>query len=320
VTVPVQLLQVGLALETSYGVGVAPVTSLKWTQCQATDSNPLGKDQSWRGSAADCYDHEAGVLASAAQLAGPVFADSIGYLLAGILGDYVFTAGTPNSHVFALGNAGTQQPPAYTLTTREPVGGLQRAGCKLSDLTFDIDAENPLQYQAALVGLASTTTANTPPAVSTEKLLPSWTVAATIGGSSEPRLMSASVVFARPVDTKRNSDGTQAPWLQRSGPLAVTGDVELAITTDAYRAGFLASTTTSIDLNYQAGAGATLRQLKLHCSQVAITDLTRDYGGKWVALKFSWEAEANTSDAGVSGGKSPIKVTLKNQVGSGVYQ
>lgn len=319
-TVPVQLAQVGLGLESVYGTAVTPVTGLSWSQCQAVDNNPLSKDQSWRGSAADCYHHETGVLDSAVQLAGPVFADGIGYFLAGVLGDYVFTGGTPNSHVFALRNTGTQQPPSFTVTTKEPVGGLARPGCKVSALTISVNADAPLQYQASLAGLVSATTANTVPAVSAEKLMPSWVVAATIGGSSETRLMSASVAFTRPVEAKRNTDGTQAPWLQRSGPLSVTGDVEVAITTDAYRAGFLSGATTSIDLNYQLGAGATLRQLKLHCSQVAITNLTRDYGGKWVAIKFSWEAEANTSDAGASGGSSPIKVTLKNQVGSGVYQ
>jgi len=320
VTVPVRLAQVGFGLEATYGTAVAPAMGFAWTQCGAVDVNALGKDQSWRGSAADCYSHETGPLSSVVKLTGPALADTLGYLLCGVLGDYTFTGGTPNTHAFALLNTGTQQPPSYAVTTKEPVGGLVRAGCKVASVKISVDAGNPITFDADLAGLASATTANTPPAVGAEKLLPGWGFTATIGGSSEPRLIAATVQLARPIEAKSNTDGSQAPWLQRSGALSVTGDITLAITTDAYRAGFLAGSTTSIDLNFQSGVGAALRQLKLHCSQVALTDLNRDYGGKWVELQFSWEAEANTSDAGASGGKSPIAVTLKNQVGSGVYK
>lgn len=319
-TVPARLTSVGFGLEATYGTAVAPVTGFAWTKLAPVDDNNPVQDKSWHGSAANTYGHETGTLDAAVPIGGPVLADSIGYLLAGALGDYQFTAGTPNTHVFALLNTGDQQPPAYTITSREPIGALQWAGCKVTSLKLDVDADNPIAFDASLVGLCSATSAFTPPAVSGERLLPGWGVAATIGGSAEPRLLSASVLFTRTVDVKRNVDGSQAPWLQRLGGLSVTGDAELAVSADIYRAGFLAGGTTSIDLTYTSGVGAALRQLKLHCSQVLITALSRDYGGKWIGIKFSWEAEANASDAGPSGGSSPVKVTLKNQIGSGVYK
>jgi hypothetical protein len=84
VTVPSGSLQVGLALEATYGVGVAAVMGLAWTQCGAVDNNPSASDQSWRGSAADCYHHETGVLDSTVQPhRARVLPDTIGYLLAG---------------------------------------------------------------------------------------------------------------------------------------------------------------------------------------------------------------------------------------------
>lgn len=319
-TAPARLVRAALAKEATFGVAAAPVLVLPWSTLTPVDNAPPLPDLGWRGSAASVYGHEVGVQDSQIQLAGPVFPDSIGLLLAGITGDYMFAAGTPNTHTFATKNTGTQQPPSYTVSISDPTGLTQWAGCKIATLTLTYAADALLTHQATLQGLPSTVPGTLAmPAPGAELPMPGWVCALQVGGTSEPRLLSGTVTLTRAVTSKRNITGVQAPWLQRSESLTVTGKLELAIASDTYRALFLAGTARSVDLTYTLGAGAALRRLQVHCSSVAFTAVARDYGQKWVEVAASFEAAATTADAGASGGLSPVKVTLRNQVGSGVY-
>lgn len=319
-TVPAGLAALAFALESAYGTLAAPVIGLPYSSFGPVDNNGLLFDASWRGSAVDVAGHETGVLDSAISVAGPVLPDSIGIPLAGMLGDVVFAAGSPNTHTMSVLNTGGQQPPSYTGSLSDPAGLLQWAGCKVASLKLAWDASALLKHETALVGLASSVPgALVMPAVTTEKPLPSWTGALLLGGSAETRLLSGSISLERVVTAKRNSTGAQAPWLQRSEELKVSGALEVAVLTDTYRALLLGGTTTSLDLTFSTGVGAALRSLKLHCSQAVLSAAARNYGGRWVEIGATFRAEGNTTDAGASGGRSPLKVTLKNAIGSGVY-
>lgn len=319
-TAPANLVAVGIAPEPFYGVLSAPAMILPWSTLTPVDSNKVLADKSWRGSAAAVVGHETGVQASQLQLAGPVLPDSIGHLLVGVLGDTQFASGSPNTWTLALLNSGTQQPSSHTVSLFDAVGSLQWAGCKVSQLQFDYDAGALLKWTATLAGLASTVPGSlTLPAQTTEIVMPSWAAACQVGGSSEARLLTAQVTLARAVTAKYNATGAQTPWLQRSDVLTVTGQLVVAISTDTYRSLFLAGSSSSLDLNYQTGSGSGLRQLKLHCSNVTLTQSARTYGAKWVEVQANFEAAANATDAGASGGLSPIKATLRNTVASGGY-
>ena len=317
---PSRLAAVALAAEPSYGTVTAPVALLPWSALQPADSNTLLLDASWRGSAAGTVGAETGVQESALSLSGPVYADSIGHLLAGALGDLSYTPGTPNLWAMALLNSGAQQPASYTVSLSDVTGLLQWPGCKVASLQLSFNSGALLAWQAKLAGQPSIGPGSlVMPAQSAESVRPGWIGACTVGGSSEPRLISADVTLTRQIEAKRNATGQQAPWLQRTGLLTVNGHIDVAILSDTYRATFLSGSSTSLDLNFQAGSGAALRQLRLHCSQVVWTTLARGYAGKWVDVTASFEAVANTSDAGASGGLSPVKVTLQNAVPSGGY-
>jgi hypothetical protein len=62
-----------------------------------------------------------------------------------------------------------------------------------------------------------------------------------------------------------------------------------------------------------------LRQVGLHCSKAFLTTVNRTYGSRWVELTVNFTTDGNTTDVGASGGYSPIKATIKNTVGAGVY-
>jgi hypothetical protein len=248
-----------------------------------------------------------------------VYADTIGYGLAGILGDVAFSAGSPNTWTMALLNSGTQQPPSYAVTVNDPVGQLVYAGCKFTSAQLTLDPAGYLTWQGKLAGLVAASGAASMPAPSSERPFPAWSGTVTIAGSSETRLLSADVALVRPVVAKRNVTGAQSPYLQRSDVLSVTGRLQLALASDTYRQDYVAGTAIALDLSFSTGAGAGLRQLVVHCSKAYLTGAPRDYGKKWIELGATFKADHNVTDIGASGGYSPVKITLKNAVGSGSY-
>ena len=205
------------------------------------------------------------------------------------------------------------------MTTNDPIGQLQYAGCKFASVTLTLDPTGLLTWQGVLAGLPSSASAASMPAPSSELPLPGWAAVVTIAGVTETRLVAGTITLARQIVPKRNVTGQLAPYLQRTDVLAVTGQLTLAVVADTYHQDHLAGTPVALDFNYSRGAGAGLRQLVVHCSKAYFTASPRDYGKKWIELAATFKADHNTSDVGASGGYSPAKVTLKNAVASGTY-
>lgn len=316
---PSALVGVGIVKEASYGAGGTPAALIPVTSISPPDVVGLLSDAGWRGAPADAYQDTAGPLASQLTLGGPIYADTIGYPLAGILGDVAFAGGSPNTWTIASINSGAQQPPSYELTVADPIGQLQYGGCKWSNVQLNFDPSGLLTWTGRVDGLAGTASAATMPTASAELPLPGWAGIVTLAGSTETRLLSAAISFDRAAIAKRNVTGQQAPYLQRSDVLAVTGRLALAVVADTYRQDYVAGTAIALDLNFSRGAGAGLRQLVVHCSKTYLTGAPRGYGNKWIDLEATFKADHNTSDVGASGGYSPAKVTLKNTVASGSY-
>jgi hypothetical protein len=317
--IPAHLGSCGIVKESSYGAGGIPAMLIPFTSVSPPDDVGLLSDAGWRGAPADAYQDTAGPLDSTIELGGPVYADSIGYAFAGILGDVSFSAGSPNTWTMALLNSGTQQPPSYEVTVNDPIGNMQYAGCRFASVQLTFDPTGILQWKGKLAGLVSTTSADPMPAPSGEVPFPAWSGMVTIGGTTETRLLGADLTWARQIVAKRNVTGQQSPYLQRSDVLALTGQLTFALSSDTYHQAHLAATSTTLDLNFSKGAGAALRQLVVHCSSLYFTSSPRDYGKKWIELIATFKADHNATDVGASGGYSPSKITLKNAVGSGTY-
>lgn len=319
-TYPVALGAVGIVKEASYGAGGVAAMLLPCTAV-GTPADVVGQlvDRSWRGSAVDSVNHVPGTTDGAVSLGGNVTPDTIGFPLVGILGDVAVASGTTKTHTISVLNSGAQQPPSYAVTISDPIGPLLYAGCKFTAVKLDFTPDGLLTWAADLVGFDAAAGSALPVTASAEKVIAGWVGVVTIGGTVETRVMAASVEFTRPVTAKRNVTGVQRPWLQRSEMVKVAGSMTLVASTDSYRQLALLGTSTSLDINYSQGAGAALRQLKVHCSDVTLISAPRDYGQQWIELAVTFETDANATDAGVSGGLSPVKVTLQNQIAAGVY-
>lgn len=316
---PNRLVVVGIGKESSFGTPVSAAAILPVSQPQVADNHQTIPDTGWRADPNSTYAHRLGVLSSQVQLAGPAFVDVLGWPLAGLLGDLSTSgAGAPYTHTIAAKNTGDYQPPSYTVTTDDPVGPLAFAGCRFTQFTLSAN-EGLLQWTAAALGLpgaAGSAPALTPPDVPP---MPGWAGTVTLNGSVEARCLDLGLTIARPATPKRNTDGSTTHYAAHSGSIVVSGNATLLLASDTYRSLYLAGTALAVDASWAQGAGAASQQITFHSSSCAFDQVSRNFVGDWVELTVAWTADANTSDAGASGGRSPIKVTLVNAVPAGTY-
>lgn len=316
-----QLSFLGIAKEVTPGTPVASTAFIPVTQVTPKDNLTLLEDKGFRGSLVDVYDKIAGPLSATVDLDGDVFPDTIGWPLAGVLGDVTTTgASAPFSHAFAVLNNGTGQPPSYTLNDQYVAGNRQYAGAKFNELGFKFTDDGLLTYSAKATTFGSVTAAAPTTSFTAIPPMVGWQGAVTIGGIVQTGVLDGEVTIKRTVTVINGIDGTQNPSQLWAGPVQVDGKATLVMEDDTQLTSYLTNGRPAIDFNFTAGAGAAAVQLQLHMSKCSVSaaDITR--GKDYVEIPITWTALANITDIGTSGGYSPIKVTVKNAVASGTYK
>jgi hypothetical protein len=311
----------GIAKETVPGTPVAATAFLPVTQITPKDNLSLLDDKGYRGSLVEVYDQIAGVLNGTVDFDGDVFPDTIGFPLAGILGDLTTSgASAPFTHTFAVLNTGSGQPTSYTLNDNYVAGNRQYPGAKFSELGFKFSADGLLTYSAKATTFGSVTVAAPTTSFTAVPPMVGWQGVAQIAGVTQTGLLDGEVTIKRSVTVLDSVDGTQAPAALWSGPVQVDGKATLIMEDDTALTQYLTTVKPSIDFNFTAGAGAAAVQLKLHMTKCSISaaDITR--GKDYIEVPITWTALANTTDIGASGGYSPIKVTIQNAIASGTYK
>lgn len=317
---------VGIAKEVTKGTAVA-----------ATDFIPVAKDslkpqdiidplydQGLRGSNVLNYNYIPGRTRSTFDFGGAVFADTIGYGLAGILGSVATTgASAPYTHTISLLNSTTSgadaQPISYTLTDFYAVNVRQYPGCQFSDFSLRFNADGMLEYDTKTTGWQSATTSDPTPSFSTVLPTPVWRGVVYIGGSAVATAMTGNIDMTRPVTPVYGISNTQNPYNIFLGPLEVTGKITFLMENDTELTRFLTNTQPEISLNWQYGAGASAVQIRAVLTKGAYTAAVIERGEDFVQVTIDLNAQANTTDAGSTGGFSPIKWTLQNAKASGTY-
>ncbi|MDH6108862.1 hypothetical protein P3T36_002993 [Kitasatospora sp. MAP12-15] len=281
----------------------------------------LVEDKGLRGAMAELYDEIPTVKSSTFDFSGDAYPDILGFMVTGVLGDLTTTgAAAPYSHAASLYNANDGQPPSYTLTDFYAVNTRQYPGSKFSDLEIKFNADGLITYSAKAVGLASIPTTAPTPSFTSVQPLAAWTGAVQIGGSPFHALMDGSISIKRSVAIIPTVDGSQSPHALWSGPVTVSGKMTLVMEDESQLTNFLTTATTSLDFTFQAGTGASLVSLKLHMSSVIYGQADISRGKEYVEIGVTFNAKANATDVGASGGYSPIKVTLQNSVVAGTYK
>ena len=317
---------IGIAKEATKGTIVAP-----------TDFIPVAKDSlkpvdivdplydtGLRGSNVLNYNYIQGRTRSTFDFGGAVFADTIGYGIAGVLGSVATTgASAPYTHTISLLNSLTSgadtQPVSYTLTDFYAVDVRSYPGCQFSDFSLKFNADGMLEYDAKTTGWQSSTVSDPTPTFSTVLPTPVWRGTVSIGGSAVATAMEGSIEMTRPVTPIYGISNTQNPYQVFLGALEVTGNIKFVMENDDQLTNFLTNVQPAIVLNWAYGSGATEVQIQATLTKGAYTAAMIERGDDFVSVSIELNAQANTTDDGASGGFAPIKWQLKNAKPSGTY-
>jgi hypothetical protein len=315
----------GIAKEASRSAGVAPtpVAATDFIPCK--DITPFDNikyltDEGWRSSMVMNYGEVQGVEYSEFEFGGDVFADTIGYPIAGVLGDYAIAgASAPYTHTMAVKNSGNGQATSYTLTDFNAINARQFAGAQFGSLEFKFSADGLLEYTAMAQGYASATATTPTPSFSAITPTPVWVGTTTIGGTLSTKLTEGSVTIQRELTPIFSVAGSQNPYQIFQGAVEVEGSLKLIMEDDSDLTRYLTNTQPSLALDFSQGTGASLTQLLLTITKCAFVVAKVDRSNDYVELDVNFKGIANTTDVGASGGFSPIKVTVKNAKSTTVY-
>jgi hypothetical protein len=316
----------GIAKEVTKGTVVAP-----------TDFIPVAKDNlkpvdlvdplydtGLRGSNVVNYNYIQGRSRSTFDFGGAVFADTIGYSIAGLLGSVATSgASAPYTHVISLENSLTSdvdvQPTSYTLTDFYAVDVRSYPGCQFSDFSLKFNADGMLEYDAKTTGWASSTVADPTPTFSTVLPTPVWRGTVSIAGASVATAMEGNIDMTRAATPIYGISNTQNPYQIFLGPLEVTGSIKFVMENDSQLLNFLNNSQPAISLDWAYGSGASQVQVSATITKGAYTAAVIERGDDFVSVTIELNGQANTTDAGSTGGFAPIKWTLKNAKPSGTY-
>jgi hypothetical protein len=316
----------GIAKEATKGTAVAPtdfipvmVDSLKPVDI----IDPL-YDTGLRGSMVTNYNYIPGRTRSTFDFGGHVFADTIGYAISGIMGSVATTGSSaPYTHTVSLLNASAtgadSQPISYTLTDFYAANVRSYAGIQIHDFSLKFNADGMLEYDAKGTGWASATVSTPTPAFSTVLPTPVWRGTVSIGGSAVSYAIEGNIDIKRNVTPIYGISGTQNPYQIFVGGLEVTGKLNFVMENDTELTRFLTNTQPALVLNWAYGAGASAVQLQATITKGAYVAAAIERGNDFVTVSVDINGQANTTDAGSSGGFAPIKWVLQNAKASGTY-
>ena len=317
----------GVAKETTEGTAVAPTAFIpvSASKLKAVDIVDPLFDQGLRGSINANYAYIQGRTRSTVDFGGPVFADTLPWGVAALLGSVATTgASAPYTHTVSLKNASATavdaQPTSLTLTDFYAANVRAYAGVSIHDFTLTFSSTGLLDYDAKGTGWASATASTPTPTFSTVTATPVWQGSVSIGGSTVANAVDGSLTMTRPVTPIYGVSTTQNPYNIFLGALETKGQIKFVMENDTQLTNFLTNTQPAIVLNWSNGSGSTATQIQATITKGAYTAAVIDRSKDYVEIAVDLTGIGNTTDAGSTLGYSPIKWVFQNAVAAGVYQ
>jgi hypothetical protein len=300
---------------------IGPTDYIPVTSIEPEDIYAALEDKGMRGSLVETYGIIQGPAHSEVSLAGDVFADTIGYLIGGVLGAVDFTGGSPATFALSVKNTTDGQPTAFTLYDNDRLTTRAYPSSKIAEVAFKFNGEGLLTWSAKAVGIASGIVANPTTSYSTLPPVAAWTGVVTIGGTVVSTFVDGDLTIKRGVKPIQSLDSTQHPYKIFAGEVGVEGKLTFVMEDESELVRMLSNTQPSLDILFSTGAGASLTSVQFHCTKAAYKTAKVNRGQDYVQLDVAFQGLANTTDATTAGtGSSPIKVTLKNTKATGTYQ
>lgn len=318
----------GIAKEVTKGTPVTPTDYIPVTSSKLKPQDVIGEllaSDMAQGSLVKNYAYVQGRSNSTYDFGGPVYPDTIGYVLGGILGSVATTGSTaPYTHVISLKNASSvgadAQPTAFTLTDFYAANVRAYPGIQFHDFSMKFTADGLLDYDAKGTGWLSSTASTPTPTFSSVLPTPVWLATVTIAGSTVSNVVDGNIDMMRPVTPIFGLADTKDPYQVFVGALETKGKIKFVMENDTELTRFLTNTQPAITFDWSQGAGATATQISFTITKGAYTAAVIDRSKDFVEIEVDINAIANTTDAGSTAGYSNIKWTLQNAKPSGTYQ
>jgi len=274
-------------------------------------------DEGMRGSPVTTYDIVPGTNYGQFDAKGDVHLDTFPALIESLLGgtDTVTGTAAPYTHTQPLLNSAStgSQPPSYTLQDMNGYITQQLTGAQIGTLQLDFATTGALEWTAKYMAFAPTTIATpTGTWATTDKLIPAWSCAVSIGGSSNATMVSGSLTFERSTEAVAVIS-QQTPGSIFTGPLKVTGKFTfLTVTADPIYAAAFGSTQNLQATTFTFTDPASTHTMLVQMTKAQLESSVYDRSKNYVQVTCNVEAASNSTDA--SSGFAPVKFVTTNAV------
>lgn len=316
----------GIAKEATKGTPVAPTDFIPVMANKMKPADVIGElyDEGARGSLVKEYAYIQGRSNSTYDFGGSVFADTFGYVVAGILGDVTTTgASAPYTHTMSLKNAtatgADAQPISYTLTDFYAANVRAYPGIQFSDLSLKFTADGLLEYDAKGTGWLSSSASTPSPSFSSVLPTPVWQATVSVGGTTISNVVDGNLDMKRDVTPIFGLANTRNPYQVFLGALETKGKIKFVMENNDQLTNYLTNVQPAIVLNWSQGAGSTATQIQFTITKGAYTAAAIMRDKDFVEIDIDINAMGNTTDAGSSAGYSNIKWVLQNAKPASTY-
>ncbi|MEV7034637.1 hypothetical protein AB0N99_30950 [Streptomyces sp. NPDC093272] len=230
---------------------------------------------------------------------------------------------SPFTYAWSLLNAGGGQPVSHTLThslgTSGVSGARQYPGFCLSQCNFTFNAESELFAWTGQGTSWPSVAAGSAPTANPTTILPaaSWRTKVGIGGPASggtlvSTVMDGEIDITRELTPYFTATGNRTPYIIQRGGLSVAGKLNFgAVGDESVLLYMLNNTQPQVQVVCDNGlAGSAQIVVQLDMQSAVFTQADPDTSKAAVGYQAAFGANFNTTNAGGSGGMSPIKVSV----------
>jgi len=225
----------------------------------------------------------------------------------------------PYTHTFAALNSGSGQPPTHTVTDytglTPTVGARAYPSTCIAQIDFTGNAEQLFTAKVSGNSWVSAPSASAP-TLSTNFVvpLPNWRASVKVGGVQIYNVGDWTVSIKRQLQVYFTNQGFQNPFIIARGPLDATGTLNYTVAEDETPLTQMLSNTQPI-LQFIVNNGlSTTNQIQytFNIQKAAFIKSKISRSAVLVGYEDDWQAIANTTNVGGSGGLSPIQMVVVN--------
>ncbi|MEU2426895.1 phage tail tube protein [Streptomyces sp. NPDC007851] len=282
------------------------------------------------GSTAECF--ITGTPTGAGPYTIPLTTPVGGLVFQHAIGQPVQPVTGPYSQAYSLLNgSGSSQPMTHALThflgPTAATGARIYPGLCLSELGLKWSAESELLTWSGKGTSWASIPAGATPVANPSTVLPvaSWRMVIGIGGPAAGGTLISTVsdgelTIKRELEPKFTTTGSQNPYIIQRGGVSVEGKLTFVAADESPLLWMLNNTQPSLQLILDNGlTGPNKITFQVDLGAAAFTDSEADGSKSAVEYSNSFNAILTTTNAGGSGGYSPIKVTMTNNVAPGTF-